>query len=945
MINRVHYICQTVLRNTNIRLYSSFSRRHLGVNNLEIDQMLKKCNVNSLNNLIKEVIPNRVNHTLQYIPSMTEDKALKNINQIMDQNIITKNYIGLGYTQSILPNIIKRSILENPRWYTAYTPYQSEISQGRLESLHNYQKLVTDLTDLDISNASLLDEGSSSSEVINMFLNKTRFKKNDFFCSEDIHPYILDVIKTKAEVSGINLHVENLNRISVNDNTLGVLFQYPNTFGEIDIPFKLLDECKNKNVLTACNTNLLALTNIITPGELGIDIAFGNAGNLGVPLWFGGPHPAFISCSKDLIRHLPGRIIGESKDKIGDNAYRIALQTREQHIKRDKATSNICTSQALLANVVSMYSIYHGKYGLKNISDRISGNANRFHNFLNSINIKIINNNYFDTIVIEDYNVETLYQKLSENNILTRKIDNNKLGFTFDETTNNDDINKLIDIFTDVYNVTSNNIKPYDYELKKEFTRNTDFMNDSVFNEYQTETELLRYITKLDNKDYTLCDGLIPLGSCTMKLNSSTQLQPLSWENVMNIHPYAPSEYTIGYSEIINKLSIYLKDITGFEHVSYQSNSGAMGEYSGLLCIKKYHEDKNENRNICFIPESAHGTNFASAKLAGMKIIKFDDSISLEEFKNLVEKHNNNLACIMITYPGTDGVFQKNIVEINTIIHDNGGLVYMDGANMNALVGITSPAGCGADVCHLNLHKTFCIPHGGGGPGMGPILCNDKLGKYLPQNNLQLESNSNNIGNITSSQWSSASILTIPLIYIMTMGSENLRLASELAILNANYLKSSLEDYYTIKDVNENNRVGHEFIIDTTEFKELNISELDIAKRLIDYNFHPGTMSWPRKGVIMIEPTESESKKELDRFINAMISIRNEIRELEIDKFCLDNNVIKNSPHALNLLRSKWEYPYSINKAYYPVSNLENKKFPSVNRVDDAHGDLKLLRS
>ena len=945
MFNRIHYIWQLIPKNVHSRCYNSFSRRHLGVNNLEIDQMLKKCNVNSLDNLVKEVIPNKVNHKLKYVPSISEDSALKEINKIMDQNIITKNYIGLGYTQSILPNIIKRSILENPRWYTAYTPYQSEISQGRLESLFNYQKVITDLTDLDISNASLLDEASSSAEVINMFLNKTKFKKNDFFCSEDIHPYILDVIKTKARVAGINLHIDNLNRINVDENTLGVLFQYPNTYGEIDIPFNLLEECKANNILTACNTNLLALTNIITPGELGIDIAFGNAGNLGVPIWFGGPHPAFISCSKDLIRFLPGRIIGESKDKIGEDAYRIALQTREQHIKRDKATSNICTSQALLANVVSMYSIYHGQDGLKHISSKISSHANRLHNFFESVNIKVLNQNYFDTIVIEDSKINLLYDKLSSNNILTRKINDNKLSFTFDETTNNNDVDKIIAIIKDVYNVNNNNIKPYNYNLNEQLIRKTDFMTDPIFENYQTETELLRYITKLDNKDYTLCDGLIPLGSCTMKLNSSTQLQPLSWENVMNVHPYTPAEYSQGYFEMIDRLSEYLKDITGFNHISYQSNSGAMGEYSGLLCIKKYHEMNDDNRYICIIPESAHGTNFASASLAGMKIVKFNDNITLEEFKSLVEKHSENLSCIMITYPGTDGVFQKNIVEINSIIHNNGGLVYMDGANMNALVGITSPASCGADVCHLNLHKTFCIPHGGGGPGMGPILCNDKLGKYLPQNNLQVNGNDNNIGNITSSQWSSASILTIPLIYIMTMGSENLKLASEIAILNANYLKSSLEDHYTIKDVNENNRVGHEFIIDTTEFKELNITELDIAKRLIDYNFHPGTMSWPRKGVIMLEPTESESKKELDRFINAMISIREEIKEIENDNLCLDNNVIKNSPHALNLLKTEWRYPYSINKAFFPVQGLDHKKFPTTNRVDDAHGDLKLLRS
>ena len=931
-----------------IRQYNSFSKRHIGPNTTEITDMLRVCNVNTLDNLIEEVIPNIKKHSLKHFPEISEKDSHTKLKNIMDKNIDTKNYIGLGYTQSILPNVIKRNLIENPKWYTAYTPYQSEISQGRLESLHNFQKIVTDLTGLELSNASLLDEASSASEVLNMFLNKTKFKKNDFYCSKDLHPYILEVLKTKSKIANINLHICNLDNVEVNENTLGILFQYPNTYGEIDIPFNLLEECRKKNILTSANTNLLALTKIISPKELELDVSFGNAGNLGVPLWYGGPHPAFISCNKDLLRFMPGRIIGKSIDTQNNEAFRIALQTREQHIRKDKATSNICTSQALLANVSSMYCLYHGKEGLINIHDKIYNNTKRLYYELKKNYINVINENFFDTIVIEKSYSNHIYEHLKKNNILVRKIDDNKLGITIDETIESNDIDTLVNLITKCTSIFIDNevigdviIKDTDYKL----IRKTSFLDDDIFKKYNTETKMQRYINKLSDKDYTLVDGMIPLGSCTMKLNSASQLEPLLWKKITDIHPYAPTEFVKGYHSMINLLSEYLKDITGFNNVSYQSNSGAMGEYSGLLCIKKFHEENKEKRNICLIPNTAHGTNYASAKLAGMEIITFDDNITLDEFRDLVNKYKYELSCLMITYPGTNGVFQKNIFEINEIIHNNGGLVYMDGANMNALVGLTSPASCGADVCHLNLHKTFCIPHGGGGPGMGPILCNDKLAKYLPNNKYQSIDNSHTIGNITSSQWSSASILTIPLLYILTMGSDNLKLASKIAILNSNYLKESLRDYYLIKDVNEHNRVGHEFIIDTSEFRKYNITELDISKRLIDYNFHPGTMSWPKNNVMMIEPTESESKEELDRFIEAMKSIKNEINEIIDNNYDLDNNIIKNSPHSLNLLNEEWVFDYSFKKAYFPVNNLENKKFPSVNRVNDSLGDKNLLKN
>ena len=822
--------------------YNTFSNRHIGIKDNEIHSMLNICNINTIDELIAETIPDINRHALNEIYPMKEINTIKTLKKIMDKNIQHNNYIGLGYTSSILPDVIKRNILENPRWYTAYTPYQAEISQGRLESLYNYQTIIKDLTGLEVSNASLLDEASSASEVVNMFINITKNKKTKLYCSNKIHPYILDVIETKTNIFNIELKIcdiKDINEQDLDNNTLGIMFQYPDTYGNIDIPFKLLEICKEKKILTACNTNLLALTKFISPGELGIDIAYGNAMNLGVPLWYGGPHPAFISCKHKYIRNLPGRIIGESLDTKNNKAYRIGLQTREQHIKRDKATSNICTSQALLANVVAMYSVYHGRDGLLDINNSIIDKTYKLYNLLSSFGIDIKTKlPLFDTIVISDSKCNEIYNKLLEANIVVRKINETEIGITFDETTNYNNVDNIFEIITSCFKISSDEYDDHDdYENIKKLVcnidtnlyRKTDFLGGDVFKKYQTETELMRYITYLDKKDFTLCEGMMPLGSCTMKLNSASQLQPLSWDSVMNIHPYTPSKFTEGYQEMIYMLSEKLKNITGFSNVSYQPNSGAMGEYSGLLCIKKYHESLNEQRDICVIPDSAHGTNFASAKLARFNIVKYDDNISISEFETLIEKYKDNLGCFMITYPGTNGVFQKNIKQIIEIIHKNGGLVYMDGANMNAQVGLTSPDKCGADICHLNLHKTFCIPHGGGGPGMGPILCNDKLGKYLPMNNLQMNNISkknyldDKIGNITSSQWSSASILTIPLMYIMEMGGYNLKKATEIAILNANYMKCSLEPYYNIIDHNENGRVGHEFIIDVQEFYKYNI--------------------------------------------------------------------------------------------------------------------------
>ena len=930
------------------RVLNNFSSRHIGINNRTIIPMIQKCKVKSLDELVKQSIPFINNYKLDTINENTEVNNLKKLKHIMDKNIKSKNYIGLGFTSSILPDVIKRNILENPKWYTAYTPYQAEISQGRLESLYNYQKMVCELTDMNISNASLLDEASASSEVVNMMLAKNKKGKNMYIC-ENMHPYIIDVLKTKSYASDINLKIIDLKKIDTNtldENTIGVMFQYPNTYGVIDIPQNIINECKKKEIMTASSTNLMFLNEYITPGELGINICFGNAGNFGIPLWFGGPHAAFIACEKQLTRYLPGRIIGKSIDSIDTECYRISLQTREQHIRKEKATSNICTSQALLANVNIMYGIYHGKEGLKNICKDIIEKTSFFRDILSQIGVTIVDSDgiYFDTTVIEDTKIDSIYNNLIKSKILSRKIGDNRLGFTFDETTDRDEIIRITDCIQDSLKLNISIDYNRNPAIKNvELKRKTEYMNDDLFRYGKTETQIMRYINHLEGKDYTLCDGMMPLGSCTMKLNSASQLQPLSWDSVMNVHPYAPNEFTLGYKEMIDSLSRYLKNITGFGYISYQSNSGAMGEYSGLLCIKKFYE-KSE-RNLCLIPDSAHGTNFSSASLTGFDILKFDDTLSIDKFEELVKTNRDKLACLMITYPGTNGVFQDNIKDITDIIHKYGGLVYMDGANMNAQVGLTSPSECGADVCHLNLHKTFCIPHGGGGPGMGPILCNGKLNEYLPCNNIQVGYNNKSIGSITSSQWSSSSILCIPYMYLSSMGSDNLKKATQIAILNANYLKCCLEDSYLVKDKNINNRVGHEFIIDTSEFVKYKINDVDIAKRLIDYNFHPGTMSWPRKNVIMIEPTESEDLEELDRFVCAMISIRKEIDDIMLGKYDYENNLLKNAPHSLSILNKTWDKPYTIKEAFYPLDSLvNNKKFPTINRVNDRYGDMKLLK-
>ena len=951
-------------------LTMSFISRHVA--NLRspsvLETMLKQTNVRSLEPLI-ELCGVKNNVTLDNsntIPAKSEEQSLKSLSAIIDQNIETKCFLGLGYNDVTTPSPIKRHILQNPQWYTAYTPYQAEISQGRLESQYNYQEVVKDLTGLPIANASLLDNASATGEAMSLSYAYFKKKKDTIIVSDTLHPQILGVLETRAKNLNIKLEIMDLNN-ETDLNTCydrnriaNVIFQYPDTFGDISIPNNYLEWSKqydtnSSRVLTTAVCDLLALTKVITPGELNLDIAVGTAQRFGIPMWYGGPHPAFFATSKDLVRFIPGRIVGKTRDSQEKPSFRLALQTREQHIKRQAATSNICTSQSLLTNVIAFYAIYNGPSGLKQISKEVNNKAKYFLNSIN--NPKIINKQFYDTITLQVENIDKIMEALETHNILVRRSNAHWITITFSENTKKEDID-LLSLILNLYNTSpleaSHEETQYDYsaiQLKEGNRRKTTYLQDDIYHRYTTETDLMRYMYGLARKDYTLCDGMIPLGSCTMKLNASYQLEPLLWDKICNVHPYTPPKFAIGYQELIAETGKMLTKLTGFNHISFQPNSGATGEYSGLITIKTHNDlQGNPNRRKCLIPKSAHGTNTASAAIAGLEIVTFDDEMldDIDCFNDLVKQYSDDLLCLMITYPNTNGVFRDNIEEINRIIHDNGGYVYMDGANMNALLGLSHLGKMGFDICHLNLHKTFCIPHGGGGPGLGPILCNDMLGPHLPGNNILFPKNYNDTcGMVAAAPWSSAALLTIPYLYISAMGTKGLLTATKMAILNSNYLKSCLEDHYTIIDVNKHGFVGHEFIIDVTEFKKYGINDNDIAKRLIDYSFHPPTISWPRMGVLMFEPTESESKEELDRMVNAMISIRSEIQQVidshDSNSTELPTNVLKNAPHSLDMI-SSWDKPYSIDQAFFPVDSLrKDKSFPSVSRVDDLYGDKLIL--
>ena len=908
----------------------NFLNRHVGNSK---NQILKILNL-SEKEIISKVIPANILGNFRDFPQQSENQSLRNLENIMAKNKIYHSMIGLDFSESIVPGVIKRNLLENPKWYTAYTPYQAEISQGRLESLFNYQTMITELTKLPLSNCSLLDTSSASVEALNMSFFHHKEKKNRFFVDRNVHPHLVETMRTRAKILDLDFEIGILDEVNIDDNLFGVYFSNPNTYGSIDYMEGIVKDLNQNNTTVISHNDILSLLLMKPPGEYGVDISIGSTQRFGLPLWFGGPHSCYLACREEFLRLIPGRMIGKTIDRHGETAFRMALQTREQHIRKDRATSNICTSQALLANTSLMYAVYHGKEGLVEIANDVFQKTNNLKRIIGK-KYNVGEGEVFSSFLIELPLKKTckIYKKLLNNGIEVRKV-NHGIVINVNETTTSHHIKKIMEVF---------NVEDED---EKEFVmkREDNFLEQELFKRTKSETEMMRYINKLVSRDYSLVNGMIPLGSCTMKLNASMEMEPLSWESVQSPHPFSIKQ-SKGYVEMIDELGERLKDITGMKGVSFQTNAGSMGEYAGLLCIKKYHQENGDDRNICLIPDSAHGTNFTSAKLAKLKIKKYSDDISVEEFREMVESIKNNLSSLMITYPNTYGVFDENIKEIIDIIHTNGGLVYMDGANMNAQCGFTSPGECGADVCHLNLHKTFCIPHGGGGPGMGPILVNDKLVNYLPSNIYQDINyfDSKSFGMVTNSNYSSASILTIPYLYLTTLGTDGLKESTRQAIISANYLKKMLEGDYNIYSANKYGLVGHEFIIDLREFKKFGITEKDIAKRLLDYSFHPPTMSWPIPGSIMIEPTESEDLEELDRFILAMKSIREEIREIERGEYPKDNNVLVNSPHSIRDLVD-WKFDYSTKKGCFPINNLEKNKFwPSNSRIDDAYGDKNLV--
>lgn len=879
------------------------------------------------------------------------------------KNKVFKSFIGMGYYNTSVPAVILRNIMENPGWYTQYTPYQAEIAQGRLESLLNYQTMVTDLTGLPMSNASLLDEGTAAAEAMSMCNNISRGKKKTFLIASNCHPQTFDICKTRADAMDIKVVKADLKDFDYSSNDVcGVLVQYPGTNGEILDYSDFVRNAHAKGVKVVVATDLLALTMLKPPGEFGADMAIGSAQRFGVPMGYGGPHAAFLATSQEYKRIMPGRIIGVSVDSNGKPALRMAMQTREQHIRRDKATSNICTAQALLANMSAMYAVYHGPEGLKRIAERVHGLAGALAVGLKKLGTATVEEvPFFDTVKIKCADAKAIYDTALENEMNIRIVDSKTVAVSFDETTTLEDVDKLLKVFAGnkSVNFTADSLAPeVQVAIPKAFIRESAYLTHPIFNMYHTEHELLRYLHRLQAKDLSLCHSMIPLGSCTMKLNATVEMMPVTWPSFSDMHPFAPQDQSAGYQEMFKDLGEVLCDITGFDSFSLQPNAGAAGEYAGLMVIRAYHQARGEgHRNVCIIPVSAHGTNPASAAMCGMKIVSVGTdakgNINIEELKKASEMHKENLSALMVTYPSTHGVYEEGIDTICKIIHENGGQVYMDGANMNAQVGLTSPGYIGADVCHLNLHKTFCIPHGGGGPGMGPIGVKKHLAPFLPSHPVvptggipAPEGKQQPLGTISAAPWGSALILPISYSYIAMMGSEGLTAASKVAILNANYMAKRLEDYYPVLFRGVNGTCAHEFIIDLRHFKvSAGIEPEDVAKRLMDYGFHAPTMSWPVPGTLMIEPTESESKAEMDRFCNALISIRKEIMEIENGKMDPHHNVLKGAPHPAALVMSdEWNKPYSREVAAFPASWVRASKFwPSTGRVDNVYGDRNLV--
>ena len=923
---------------------SEFHNKHIGPTSTEVQEMLSYLECNSLNDLLEKIVPKNIldiDGDSIGNENFSESDILKYVKEIGSKNKIFRSLIGQGYYDTITPNVVLRNILESPGWYTQYTPYQPEISQGRLEALLNYQTMISQICELPIANASLLDEGTAAGEAMLMFYRKNRSDSNKFLIDENCFQQTIDVIVSRAKPLGIEIEIVSYENFDYQD-AFGCIVQYPDRFGRIANPdaYKnITDKARESNCKVIFATDLMCLQLFQSPGSYNADVAVGNSQRFGVPLGYGGPHAAFMTTTEEFKRDIPGRIVGVSQDRRENQAYRLTLQTREQHIRREKATSNICTAQVLLAIISSMYAIFHGPKKLKAIANTIHAHTKHLAKKLSAQGHEIILDNelYFDTLSIE---LNGLDQKTLENRALAKlynfKYHNEGLvGISLDEKTSEKEIEEIADLFATDF--VSNSLNP-------EFNtnRNGVTLQHSIFNSINSETEMLRYIHKLEKRDLSLNHSMIPLGSCTMKLNATVEMIPISWPEFNTIHPFAPANQTEGYKVIIDQLEMMLYKVTGFDAVSFQPNSGAQGEYAGLLTIQEYHKTHDADRNVCIIPESAHGTNPASAIMAGLKvvIVKCDDNgnIDFEDLTNKVVEAGDKLSSLMVTYPSTHGVFEHNIDEICALIHSNGGLVYMDGANLNAMVGVCKPGNFGADVMHINLHKTFCIPHGGGGPGMGPICVNDKLKPYLPKHHFTDEDYSYSV---SSSPYGSASILLISYIYMKLMAGEGLLKASQVAILSANYMAKRLEKDYKILYRGNTGLNAHEFIIDCRDFKNTaGITNEDIAKRLIDYGYHAPTMSWPIPGTLMIEPTESESKDELDRFCEAMIGIKKEINEIIQGEIPQDNNVLVNAPHTVSDICEDWDRPYSKEKAVFPKEWIkENKFWPYVSRIDNAYGD------
>ena len=933
----------------------SFAQRHIGPRKSDLSKMLKTIGVNSMEQLIEETIPEDIllDKKLSLPKAMSEQEYQEHNNLLSTKNKLFKTYIGLGYHHTFSPPVIQRNILENPGWYTAYTPYQAEIAQGRLEALINFQTMVCDLTGMELSNASLLDEATAAAEAMALLFSvrDRSQKKNNvvkFFVSEEIFPQTVSLLETRSNPLGIELVKGNHKDFDFSDEYFGAMLQYPGKFGEVYDYKSFVNKAQQASIKVAIAADILSLVLLEAPGNFGVDVVVGTTQRFGIPLGYGGPHAGYFATKEAYKRNIPGRIIGVTKDMDNKLSYRMALQTREQHIKRDRATSNICTAQVLLAVMAGMYAVYHGPDGLKNIATKVNKTTTTLAKALEKLGFSQTNSTFFDTIVLQAQK-NTIKPIAERNEINFYYIDDNNISISINETTSLNDLHKIVSVFAEGANKDFVMVDTLvaDVSIPEALIRKTPYLTNKVFNTYHSETEMMRYIKKLERKDLSLNHSMISLGSCTMKLNAASEMLPLSNPNWSSIHPYVPLEQAQGYQEMLKNLEDQLTEITGFAATSLQPNSGAQGEFSGLMVIRAYHESRGDHhRNICLIPSSAHGTNPASAVMAGMKVVvtKATDQgdIDIDDLREKAILHKDNLSSLMITYPSTHGVYEASIIEINRIIHENGGQVYMDGANMNAQVALTNPGAIGADVCHLNLHKTFAIPHGGGGPGVGPICVAKQLAPFLPSNPIIKTGGEKAITAISAAPWGSALVCLISYAYICMLGEKGLKKSTEFAILNANYIKERLHGSFEVLYTGESGRAAHEMIIDCRPFKTNGIEVTDIAKRLMDYGFHAPTVSFPVAGTMMIEPTESESLEELDRFCDAMILIRKEIDEAKLDQ---PNNALKNSPHTLEMLtKDDWNLPYSREKAAFPLPyTRENKFWPTVRRVDDAYGDRNLI--